>query len=998
VGTTLDIRLLGCLEVRRGGDAVPLPPSRRARALLGYLVAEPQPHLRSQLCDLLFEGPDDPRASLRWSLSKTRSLLGEAFLPADRDQVAFEAHDATVDLRRLREGLASGVARTPTPKLREIVSLFRGGFLDGLELPDCYRYHQWWLAERATFRAQHTEILGALVERLCESEPEESLRFARARVVLDPLAEEGHLALVRLHAAAGHTKEALAQYETCRRILEKELGARPSPALESLRQGLGGARPAGPRKSSERPSLSLVGRKAEQRALAEAVSDARAGRPGGLVLLVGEPGLGKSRLLGHLAGLVESAGGRVLTGRAFEAEMVRPYGPWVDALRWVPSDEVPLGLRADLAPLLPELGARPATDSDRNRLFDAVARLLFGLGPGSPTLLLLDDIQWFDEVSAALLHYVVRSSEASRLLVAVAARPGELEENQAASRLLRTLRAEGRLREHRLAPLVEEETAELARSVDPEIDGEHVFAESGGNPLFALEVARAGLGGGQAGTLDALIGDRLARLDPEARELVKWASALGRAFDLPTLQVVTGVPLPGILGGCQDLERHGVFRVTGATEAGYDFAHDLVRRVAYRSLPGPARKVVHLQIARALEGLSDPDGILAGDVAHHAAQGDDALLASRACVRAGERCVRMYAPAEAIALAEAGMRQLDRVPPSERLGLHLDLLGVFVHSGAGQGRIEELEKEIAGLIAEAEKAGDGVLAQKGYYLISFLQYHSGAFDRAQAYTLQALEAGRSHDTTAVRALANTGRCLSLLGRDMERARGLLEEAAAKLVPGSPEGEDVYWGLGLVHHHAGEHEKARGEFEQALELCRKAGDHWTESDCLARLVMIALEERRAQDALETCAILIPVADKMGEGSEAPFARALEALARLFLSEKGAEAEVEKALRNLRDVDSKWMLAYSLVLAGEADLARGDFALALGRAREAQAAARAVDRPSELALAFALEARTCLALGGREAAQEAWNRARGAIPPAQKLSQRAREALERSAPRP
>jgi tetratricopeptide (TPR) repeat protein len=652
---------------------------------------------------------------------------------------------------------------------------------------------------------------------------------------------------------------------------------------------------------------------------------------------------------------------------------------------------VPLPLRADLAPLLPELGAAPAKDGDRNRLFDAVARLLFGLGPGSPTLLILDDIQWFDEVSAALLHYVVRSSETSRLLVAAAARPGELEENRAAARLLRTLRAEGRLIEHRLLPLGEAETAELARSVDPGIDGGHVFAESGGNPLFALEVARAGGAGGPAGTLDTLIGDRLARLDPETREVVKWASALGHAFEVPTLEVVTGFPLAQVLAACQELERHGVLRVAGATEAGYDFAHDLVRRAAYRSLSGPARRVVHLQIAKALDGLRDPDGILAGDIAHHAAEGDDPLRACRACVRAGERCVRIYAPAGAAALAEAGMGQLDRVPAPERLALHMDLLGVLIHSGAGQARADELEREIEGLIADAGKAGEGALMQKGYYLISFLLYHRGAFDRAQASTLQALEAGRSHDTTELRALANTGRCLSMLGRDMDRARALLEEAAGRLVPGSPEGIDVHWGLGIVHHHGGDHGRARAELESALALSRGKGDHWTESDCLARLAMIALEERRAQDALEICAVLVPVADKMGEGSEAPFARALGALARLLLKEEGSLAGVEAALRELRDVDSKWMLAYTLVLAGEDDLARGDLALALGRAREAQAAARTVDRPSELALAFALEARTCVASGGGEAARDAWDRAKGAFPAPQKLSQRAREAL-------
>src|SRR5207248_7962053 len=95
-------------------------------------------------------------------------------------------------------------------------------------------------------------------------------------------------------------------------------------------------------------------------------------------------------------------------GRAFEAEMVRPYGAWIDALRAIARADIPAPLRADLAPLLPELGEAPA-DANRNRLFDAVTELLRQLGATAPVAVVLDDIHWFDEAAAALLHYATRA-------------------------------------------------------------------------------------------------------------------------------------------------------------------------------------------------------------------------------------------------------------------------------------------------------------------------------------------------------------------------------------------------------------------------------------------------------------------------------------------------------------------------------------------------------------------------------------------------------------
>src|SRR5262249_36849351 len=344
-----------------------------------------------------------------------------------------------------------------------------------------------------------------------------------------------------------------------------------------------------------RELLPLVGRRPELAAMEERVAAAVEGRAP-LLLVLGEPGIGKTRLLDELAAKVRAAKGAVLAGRAFEAEMVQPYGPWIDALRSAPLARLEPGLRAELAPLLPELGEAPPA-ADRARLFDAVARALAALAASAPTAVILDDLHWFDEASAALLHFAARALGGSRVLLACSARPGELADNPAALRLVRGLGRDPRVREIALGPLDERATAALACAVDPSLNAGRIFEESDGNPLFALELARAGERGTIPATLDELIGERLGRLGEGSGTLVAWCAALGGSFDLAKLQNVAGLATLELLAGLDSLERAGVLR---ASELGYDFVHDLFRRSAYRRISQPRRRLLHLHIARAL--------------------------------------------------------------------------------------------------------------------------------------------------------------------------------------------------------------------------------------------------------------------------------------------------------------------------------------------------------------------------------------------------------------
>lgn len=234
-GTTqLELRFLGPLAVIRGGRRQDLPPSKKTLALLAYLALTGRPHRRDSLCELLWDIPDDPRAALRWSLSKLRPLVDEADRPrivADRTNVAFEPSGADIDVLQIRQVLANGVDNVPTDDLAALADRCSGEFLQGLDLPACPGFQAWCVAEREDLRTQRAGLLTELVRRLADM-PADALPFARQIVELDPFDEAGRARLVELLVAADRRAEAEQQYRAGRQALE-ELGAPLSGQLEA---------------------------------------------------------------------------------------------------------------------------------------------------------------------------------------------------------------------------------------------------------------------------------------------------------------------------------------------------------------------------------------------------------------------------------------------------------------------------------------------------------------------------------------------------------------------------------------------------------------------------------------------------------------------------------------------------------------------------------------------------------------------------------------------
>jgi DNA-binding SARP family transcriptional activator/tetratricopeptide (TPR) repeat protein len=960
------IRMLGELQLNRGdGTALALPASRKTRALLGYLIATGQAHRRERLCDLFWDGPDDPRAELRWCLSKLRPLLQHCGveLAADRQKVGIVLGNTVVDLLSVRSMLGEGVAKASTDDLKSAALLFRGEFLDGLDLPICYHYQEWCMAEREAVSRLRLAVLGALVERL-QARPDDALPYARALAVADPLCELGHASVVRLLSRAGRNKDALSHYERVCRFFETELGAPPSDALLEARKALQTVTESAASVPPPRPlakehdvlpsAPNTVGRRAENARVERAVAETVKGRAPNVLLLTGEAGIGKSHLLGRIARDMKSAGGVAFGARGFEPEAVRPYGMWIDLLRAMVRERQDSYDYTNLGILLPEAGSVTAP-GDRGRLLDAVVNLLRQIVSKEAVAITLDDIQWIDEASSSLLHYVARQFDTnSRLLLVCAGRNGEIEDNAAVSSVLRSLSREQRLQKIELGPLGPEETKELVHLIDPALDGAGIFAESEGNPLFTLELARARQrGDAEPGpTIEAVIGGQLVRLTDHAREVLLWASAVARAFKPEDVGRAARLDDADMLTALEELERRGLIRPVG--DDIYDFAHDLVRQATYRTVAQPRRKLLHRHIARAFEEASRRDPIRAADVAYHAARADDFGLAARACVIAGERALRLFANVEAAGFAERGLRHIERLGEDEEVEAHLSLLRLRVLAAAGPGMrpLPPLASTVTRVTKSAEKFGLHAAVATGHYLLSVLHQDAGDVGKAGASTLRAAAAGRATDArTHANQLANTARCLLELETEIDRARRLLRESVAIAALLGLELCELHWARGLLLRWDGDAEAAVTSLARALDLAREEQDRWREYKCLTWLALQQHELGQYSKMEALCAELTDVANRLGE-DETPFVATLQALASLAEGHDSGDALFSDALSRLRRVDDKSYLAYALNTAAWIHLRLGRLDQARVFAAEALAASSAMRRQDEIAISRAM----------------------------------------------
>jgi len=664
VDAALSVRLLGELELRLGDLSLPPLESARAESLLAYLLIHrdaPQP--RQRLAFLLWPDSTEPQArtNLRHVLHNLRRALPDAerYLDITSRTLRWRP-DAPVwlDLAEFEAALhRAETAADPLDDLEAAVGAYAGDLLEG-------SYDEWLLEERDRIRDRQIaalDRLSALLEQ--RGEHARAIQYAERLLRLEPLRESTYRRLMRLNDARGDRARALRVYHACVAALERDLGVEPSaPTREAYEALLPGTAEAEPERTV------FVGRAAERRRLTELWRAAERGHAQ-LVLVTGEAGIGKTRLVEELRSWCSHRGAATAEARSYPAEGALAYGPVAAWLRSQPLADrrhrLDRGRVTELARVLPEIDEtpRPLPESEqRQRLFDALAHAIHTV---EPLLLIADDLHWCDPETLRFLHYLVRSRPDARLLVAATARGEDLD---ALDELSAALGALGRFTQIELGRLSSQETAVLAERFGGQADAGRLYAETEGNPLFVVESLRAGwTGGALTPRVQAVLEARLAQLSEPARRLATVAAAVGREFTADVLARASGAGGDELVRGLDELWRRRIVRDRGP-EA-YDFAHDKLREVAYQALTPAQRSRIHLLIARTLEAQPAVDHVQLADHYERAGAVDAAVehyeLASIAALR-------LYAHRDAVRLLE---RALALAPAPER---QLALIGDLV--------------------------------------------------------------------------------------------------------------------------------------------------------------------------------------------------------------------------------------------------------------------------------------------------------------------------------
>ena len=792
----LRVRLLGGVDLRLGDDRVPALDSARAESLLAYLLLHRDgPQQRQHLAFTLW--PDSTESQARTNLRHVLHTLRRALPDADR---FIDVGSRTLQWRReapLWLDVAAFEQAIAEGRLEEAFGAYGGNLVEG-------SYDEWLLEERERLRELH---LGALEQRARQLEEQgewaAAIGYAERLLRQDPLREETCRLLMRLYDAAGDRARALRTYHVCEATLRRELGIEPSAATretyEALLPVVSPARPA-ERETASLAVPPLTGRKAERGRLTALWHAAERGAAQ-FVLVTGEPGVGKSRLVEELRSWCAHSGAVTAEARAYPAEGAMAYGL---AAEWLRSEPIATRLRrldpgqlTELARLLPELlaeipdlaGPEPLPESERRRrLFAALAAAI--AAAGTPLMLVADDLQWCDEQTLQFVHYLLRAEPGAKLLVAATARREEIDPRDPVSELLAALQALDRIAEIGLGRLDREETGALAgRIVDgslSEAEADRLYDESEGNPLFVVEALRArrDAAAPAPGKMQAVIASRLAQLSEPAAELVGVAATIGREFTAEVLAIASGTDEREFVGGLDELWRRGLVRARGPDA--YDFSHGKIREAAYLALSPARARHLHLRVAQALAGGDGggADAVASQVAAHYEGAGaeKDAIAWYE---RAAGHAQRLYASADAVRFLEAAL-ELARSQPegAERAALELRLLTALPAP---------------------------LVAVEDYLSARVIEAHGRALVLAEALEVEP-------DAPLTRSLA-----LATLTRgEFEAARPFGEQLRARA---ERDGDEVLWVesayvLGISAYWQGRLEEARAEFEAVVRRYRR----------------------------------------------------------------------------------------------------------------------------------------------------------------------------------
>lgn len=718
---TLHIQLLGDFRLILDDKFLTTVVQARMQCLLAYLLLHRDtPVPRKRIAFLFWPETAEHQAqtNLRQLLYRIRRALPESdqYLQIETKTVQWrpdafyilDVADFEHDLSQATIAANEGHSTSERTALESAIHHYAGDLLAGY-------YDEWILPERERLSQAFVGALERLI-LLAEAHRDyrPAIRHAERLLRHDPLHEKTYQRLMRLYALNGDRASALRIYHTCVTTMASELGIEPNHETQEAYLHLLNSKTTSTLHSAS-PSMTstrsiLVGRHNEWHTLHKDWRRAVSGQPK-FVVITGEAGIGKTRLA---EGFLEWAApqGIIVAGtRSYAAEGQLAYAFVIELFRTVPLftrlsrlEDVWL---TELARLMPELFAerpdlpKPEPINDpwqRQRLFEALARAVYS--DKRLLVLLLDDLQWCDQDTLEWLRYLLHFDPRGRLLIIGGVRPEEVGHAHPLTSLLLDLRLHEQVTEIELGPLNASETTALAEQVA----GKKLTAEQAaqlyryteGNPLFVVETIRAEGNGSQAvlqigrikpgsnqlplsstkmpAKIQAIIQARLRQLSPHARDLVRHAASIGRAFSSDVLAQASECNEETLVQGLDELWRRRIVREQGGNV--YYFSHDRIREVAYDEISSASRKLLHRRAASALEKVYaaelDP---VSGQIAVHYDHAGEFALAVAYYQRAVGVAQQTFSNAEVVDLISRALTLLPLLPDTnERRRTELNML------------------------------------------------------------------------------------------------------------------------------------------------------------------------------------------------------------------------------------------------------------------------------------------------------------------------------------
>ena len=720
----MEFRVLGPLEVWREEISLPLGSGKERALLAILLLSANQTVSRERLVDDLWgeRAPERAAKSIQTYISRLRKILPPGILQTRPPGYVLELEPEQLDLHRferlLAEGqraLAKGSAKLASVSLGDALALWRG--------PALVEFRSEPFAQGEAARLEELRLL-ALEARI-----EADLGLGRqadlvgeleSLVAHHPLRERFRAQLMTALYRSGRQAEALAAYQDARRVLVDELGIEPGRGLRKLEQAILRQDPAlelapvtsepevaegtvrtsvgrGPVPAQERRPF--VGRDRELEYLRGAVDKALAGH-GRLVMLVGEPGIGKTQTAVELGRYAADRGACVLWGRCYEREGAPSYWPWVQAIRAYVGSCDPVRLEAelgggaaalaevvpDLRERLPDLGSLPRLADEKQarfRLLDSLASFLRRAAEHQPLMLVLDDLNAADAGSLMMLEFVAHELTGAHLLLVGTFRDIELGRGHPLLQTLAELTREQLFERVLLRGLTERDVERFLTTTIGVAPPEELVRQTEGNPLFVTEIVRLlhqegkltpeaitesrdGSVGVPEGVRE-LIGRRLDRLSPGCNEILRLASVIGREFGLDQLaKLPDGLSDEKLLAAVEEALAARVVEELPAAVGRFRFTHALVQETLSTELSTTRRVRVHAVIANALEQLYGDDVELhAAELAYHFAEavtvlGPEKLI--RYSRLAGELAYTAHAYEDAIAHFQRALTAKEGTP------------------------------------------------------------------------------------------------------------------------------------------------------------------------------------------------------------------------------------------------------------------------------------------------------------------------------------------------